>query len=379
MTEMERTGPADAPGPSALPPSEAACCALVVHALPSGVAAIDRQGMVLTANPAAERFLGLSAGTLRRGVLFWTFRQTEPFREMVEELWSAGRAVTRRELVLEQEQDDQARILGASASFLMEVGRPEGVILIFTDLTQVRELEIVAETNRQLAQIGELTAGVAHELRNPLGVIGGMAELIARRAAGQPSVEEPARGIISEVRQLERLIAHFLDFAKPFTLEPRRCSVEEVAERAMKLAEPAAARSGVVLIMERTGETAPLLADEARLAQALCNLIQNAVDVTPAGETVRLRYGTSEEHAFFQVLDRGPGVRVPKHQNIFAPFYSNKEGGTGLGLPIAMRIADAHGGRITWTNLPDHGACFDLRVPVAPPRPMEIFPEPLGP
>jgi len=360
-------------------PSEADCCAMVVHALPSGVAAIDRQGLVLTANPAAERFLGLGRGTLRRGVPFWSFRQTEPFQEMVDELWSEGKEVTRRELILEQGEGDQGRILGASASFLMEAGRPEGVILIFTDLTRIRELETVAETNRQLAQIGELTAGVAHELRNPLGVVGGMAELILRRVAGQPSLEEPARGIVSEVRQMERLIAHFLDFAKPFTLETRRCSVEEVAERAVKLVEPTVAKSGVAIRVERAGVTAPLLADEARLAQALCNLLQNAVDVTPAGETVRLRYGTSEDYAIFQVFDRGPGVRVPKGRSIFAPFYSIKEGGTGLGLPIAMRIADAHGGRITYTNLTDRGACFELRVPVAPPRPMEVFPEMSGP
>ncbi|HOV60323.1 MAG TPA: ATP-binding protein [Candidatus Hydrogenedentes bacterium] len=374
MESTEVNGPLNEVGSGpGFPPSEASCCTMVVHALPSGVVALDRHGLVLTANPAAERFLGLAAGSLRRGIPFWSFWQTEPFREMVEALWSAGKALTRRELTLEQ--GEEARILGASVSFLMEGGRPGGVILIFTDLTRVRELEAVAETNRQLAQIGELTAGVAHELRNPLGVIGGMAELIARRAAGQPVLEEPARGIVAEVRQMERLIAHFLDFAKPFSLETRRCSVEEVAEHAVKLVQPVATKAGVVVRLERAEIVAPLLADEARLAQSLCNLIQNAVDVTPRGEEVRVRFGATEEHAFFQVFDRGPGVRVPKGKNIFAPFYSNKEGGTGLGLPIAMRIADAHGGRITYTNLPNRGACFELRVPVAPPRPPEIFPE----
>ncbi|HPU96622.1 MAG TPA: ATP-binding protein [Candidatus Hydrogenedentes bacterium] len=353
--------------------SEASCCELMVHALPSGVVALDRDGIVLTANPAAERFLGLPAESLRRGVSFWSFWQTVPFRDMVEELWGAGQTVSRREVTLEQ--GDRIQILGASASFLMAAGRPEGVILIFTDLTRVRELETVAETNRQLAQIGELTAGVAHELRNPLGVIGGMAELIVRRSSGQPAIEEPARGIVAEVRHMERLIAHFLDFAKPFALEVRRCSVEEVAERAAKLVEPVAAKAGVAVRLEKTQVAAPVSADEARLAQALCNLVQNAVDATPAGEEVLVRFGVTEEEAFFQVFDRGPGVRVPKGRNIFAPFFSSKEGGTGLGLPIAMRIANAHGGRITYTNLPDRGACFELRIPAGAPRSPEIFPE----
>lgn len=218
-----------------------------------------------------------------------------------------------------------------------------------------RELERAqaeARRSERLAALGQLSAGLAHEIRNPLGIIKGSAEmLIQRLATAEPLAAELAGYISSEVNRLSALVSRFLDFARPLRLETRSCSVPEVVERALRAV--AANWSGVPIEVERSYENdlPPAELDENLGEQVFVNLIQNAYDAM--GETGgRLRVSIGEgkrgerRGIEVQVQDSGPGIAAELREQIFNPFFTTKKTGVGLGLSIVSKIIDEHHGSI---------------------------------
>jgi signal transduction histidine kinase len=333
----------------------------ILEELSSGVLAVAPDGTVLAGNQAASRHLGTP---LEPGAKLESLRLAEPFLGVVRELLAAPATVQRREVVIETAAGEH-REIGLSASPFRGDGKILGVLFLFTDMTERRVLERAADLNRQLADVGELAAGVVHELRTPLMVISGMAELTARRLADRPEEKEKQEIILRECRQLARIIEQFLSFARPFELEPGMCHPEAIAERAGELGEAKALHHGVKLTVE-VEEGLPIIeADAARAGQAIANLIGNAVEAVEDGSGKVWLKGFAERNAIvFTVADDGPGIEVQPGQDIFKPFVTMKEGGTGLGLSIVSRIISAHGGTIGWENRPEGGAMFTVRLPI---------------
>jgi len=331
-----------------------------LQSLTSGVLAMDADGVVLLANAAAGAFLGMD---LSPGARLSELPEASPFLEVVHEIMQSRQPLSRREIRIAA-QDGVRKELGLSASLLDGPKEFNGVIFLFTDMTERRALERSAELNRQLAQIGELTAGVVHELRNPVSVVSGMAELLLRRLDPADERREIVDTIFDEAKHLEESIAQFLGFARPFDLDIAYCSPETIAERALRLCDRPAVKKEVHLESLLEDDLPQMRADAGRAAQAIANLVCNAIDAVGPKGWVRLSVRRDDAAIVFDVMDDGPGIDLAANEDLFSPFFTKKEGGTGLGLSIVHRIVTAHGGSVRYINRPEGGACFTVRMPI---------------
>lgn len=334
----------------------------IINSLTSGVVALDADGVVVIANAAAAAHLHVEASRLAPGCRFDALPHVRPFLDIIQEVRDFGRAVQRREIILDF-PDGERKEIGLTASPLEGPEAFNGVIFLFVDMTERRRLERAAELNQQLATIGELTAGVVHELRNPVSVIRGMAELLLRKLVDE-DLQATARLIFDEAIHLERSIAQFLGFARPFELELAWCNADEVAERALQLCRRRAEDKGVELVYRPEGELPDLRVDPGRLAQALANLLTNAVDAVDAGGYAGLIARQDGNEMVYEVVDNGPGLHLGPGEDPFQPFFTGKEDGTGLGLAIVHRIVTAHHGSVSCGDRPTGGAKFEVRIPL---------------
>ena len=236
------------------------------------------------------------------------------------------------------------------------------------------EAEASARRAERLAALGQLTAGLAHELRNPLGTIKASSEMLLDRlgptadAEGLP--QELAGYISSEVDRANTLITRFLEFARPLKLRLAPTDLNALADQAIEnlvCQEPAFAPS----IHKNYDPSIPTLtADAELLERVIFNLLRNAFDASPPGATVTVRTRAAQGIAELAVLDRGAGIPPELREQIFNPFFTTKHTGVGLGLAISAKIVDEHGGLIRVESEPGRGSSFLVQLPVAAPQPM---------
>ena len=334
----------------------------IVNSLSSGVIAVDHQGIVIMSNPAAVAYLGVRTDELRPGAPLNQVRNAEPLAAVLHEVMASGESLSRHEITLSLSNGGVKRI-GLSASVHKGPAPLRGVIVLFTDMTERLRLERSAELNRQLAALGELTAGVVHELRNPVSVISGMAELLIRKLDPEDERQGAAHTILREASALERSISQFLGFARPFELQRDACAAAAIVERTVQLCRRRAEHKGVT-IETKVDPELRLHADSYRVAQALSNIINNAIDAVPRGGRVSLHAVQAQDHIQFEIADDGPGIHLLPGEDLFTPFFTKKEGGTGLGLTIAHRIITAHCGSLSYGNRREGGASFTVRLPI---------------
>jgi len=337
----------------------------IIEGLTSGVIGVDTDGVIVTANSVAGRYLNVATDKSIVGGKLADLKAAAPIAEVVEEVLATGQPVSRRVLQVEGE-NGAVREIGLSASPLGGSDSPTGVALLFTDMTERRELERIEKLNNQLVTLGELTAGVVHELRNPVSVISGMAELLLRGMDENAHGYTAAKTILNEASQIEESIAQFLGLAKPFDMTPGKCSPDEAAQRALQLCQRRAQEKEVEVAYTPQEPLPVLYADAERISQALGNLITNAIEAVDHGGRVSLTVREDTQQIIYEVTDNGPGIDLEPGEDVFKPFFTKKEGGTGLGLPIVRRIISAHGGAVTYENSEEGGARFMLRIPTSP-------------
>ena len=221
------------------------------------------------------------------------------------------------------------------------------------------EAEAAMRRSERLAALGQLSAGLAHELRNPLGSIKGSADLLAKSShAADPITKELAQIISLEVDRTNSLVTRFLDFARP--LEPRREAVDvrEVIDRAVS-------RTNVEVIRQYAGSLPRLSIDPELMEQVFLNLVTNAAQASKPGEPVTVRTREVDSRAEVSVIDHGCGIPKDKIETIFNPFVTTKKDGVGLGLAIVAKIVDGHGGKMTVESEPGKGSTFRVLLPIS--------------
>ena len=335
----------------------------ILESLTSGVLAVDKDGIVITANAAASAHLHLSGGELEPDKAIGALSDLAPLVELFDEIKQTGDPVARQEIILNP-SDGTKKEIGLSASLLQGPADFNGVIFLFTDMTERRQLERAAEINRQLAQVGELTAGVVHDLRNPITVITGMSELLMRVFGDDDPNHRSAELILQEAIHIERLISQFLGYARPLEIVAEPTPPEMLAKRVMQLCAPRAEQKEVSLSWSAQPELPTIDVDTACAAQAIGNIVSNAVDAVQQRGVVSLAIRQEGPDVVFMVSDNGPGVHIGPDDDIFRPFFTKKEGGTGLGLANVHRIITAHSGSVNFSNREEGGACFEVRLPV---------------
>jgi signal transduction histidine kinase len=330
--------------------------------LPTGLLSVDPEGQVVELNEAGREILRLGSET--RGEKFEKALSDAPeFRDLVAEVLQKRPVAGRREVQWRRSAEPE-RILGVTATPAEGAdGRFLGAVALFSDLTEIRRLERRVALVRHLADLGEVSAGAAHEFRNAAAAIDGFADL-ALRSPDPSRAAEYVRAIRQEAQEMSRVTSDFLLFAKPESFVPQAVDLAEVAEAAA--AETERAYPGITVA--QSGEFAAVSGSPVLLRRAIVNLLRNAVEATSPPERERpdaftLRGSRAPREISVAVGDRGPGVPPGEREKIFLPFFSSKPGGSGFGLAIVARIAELHGGTVEISDRPGGGAVFSLRLP----------------
>ncbi len=213
--------------------------------------------------------------------------------------------------------------------------------------------------------MGQLSAGLAHELRNPLGTIRGSAEMLTRSVSAENEVAREVAGFISsEVDRANSLITRFLHFARPLELRPDTADLTQTIDRAVANVEREA--PGIAIYKNYAPEIPPFSFDAELMERVLYNLILNAAQATAPGGAVTVKTRAAADAVEISVIDRGSGIDAKNLGAIFNPFFTTKPEGVGLGLAIVAKIVDEHGGKIAVESEPGKGSVFQVLLPMRP-------------
>jgi two-component system sensor histidine kinase HydH len=230
---------------------------------------------------------------------------------------------------------------------------------------ELREKNQQLERKNRLAALGEMAAGMAHEIRNPLGGIQLYASLLANDLHDCVPSLELVQKITGGVKRLEMVVSHVLQFTREIRIESKPADLASIVQNAVELARPKIQERGILLQVQH--ESLAVQLDEHLFGQALLNLVLNAIEAMPPTGTLSISYRSADpqdaaRQFHLSVRDTGPGIAPNVLERIFNPFFTTKDNGTGLGLAIVHRVVDAHNGVITAGNLPDGGAQFEIRI-----------------
>jgi signal transduction histidine kinase len=228
--------------------------------------------------------------------------------------------------------------------------------------TELGEKNRLLERKNRLAALGEMAAGLAHEIRNPLGGIQLYAGLLKQDLTDRPEALSVVEKITRGVKRLDALVNQVLQFSRELRTSIRPCDLAEIVAQAVELAQPPAEAANVTLRVEGPGEC-PANVDPVLFGQAVLNLVLNGIEAHESGGEVRVTFAPlTGRQLTLTVQDTGPGIAADALDRIFNPFFTTKDHGTGLGLSIVHRIVEAHDGTITAANAPQGGARFEIRV-----------------
>lgn len=218
--------------------------------------------------------------------------------------------------------------------------------------------------SESLAAMGIALSAVAHELKNPLTAIGGFSRLLQKKLRDDAESRERLDMVIRETDRLEALVVDMLDFARPLELGLTTADLNQVVRNSLSIAENAVGNKNVRIIQELTENLPFVDLDPMRMEQALINLIINAIQASPEGKPVLVRTYNKGNAACIEITDHGPGIPPEHREKIFTPFFTTKREGTGLGLPIVLKIVRAHSGKIELVETLGRGTMFKITLPV---------------
>jgi PAS domain S-box-containing protein len=354
----------------------------VLQSIGAGIVSTDTRGHIARWNRAAEETLQRPAVHFREATLHDIILQMElPDGErehllsMIQRVLETGERVHLHKLMLHP-QGRSPMALNLMLSRLMDHNQEKaGVVLIFEDVTQEVRLEAEVEKMRRLADIGQLAAKMAHEVRNALSPIKGAAQIIRVEMETQGTSTEWPDIIIAEVDGLSHLTSEMLDFARPTPLDLRPLNVSEFLTGAAQALSPFLTEHNVTVRWEVADDLPELLGDPIQLGQVVRNIVMNAAQAMPDGGTLTLHAGYNVQTRLFALRfeDTGIGIAKEELERIFRPFVTTKTKGTGLGLPIVQKIVDHHGGRVEVESQLGKGTCFTVLLPLRPPEDMADF------
>jgi two-component system, NtrC family, sensor histidine kinase PilS len=338
----------------------------ILEHMSSGVLVVDSRGRILTANPTAEQILGVDKNDVTGLQVEAAFETLMPeFAGEILRALETEQGRLRHEITVKK-HDHSELPLGLSITLLKdEGGIKRGVIVVFKDLTDVRAMEERMRKADRLAAIGELSAGIAHEIRNPLASISGSIEMLYHELELSGDDKRLMQLVMQESDRLNRIINDFLEFARlrPPTRRPV-CVSKCLGDVLTLLGNNPVVKSGVDIEV-RTPSDLVVEFDEEQMRQVMLNLAINACEAMGgSGKLVIETKKTADGGARIDFQDEGCGIGDEVRAHLFEPFFSTKEGGTGLGLAIANKIVEAHGGRIEARNRTGGGAEFSVVFPM---------------
>ena len=338
----------------------------IIESVDTGILTVNLEGHIRSFNRAAEEISGFTFG--------------EVFDRSVEEIFpgvsdvlspagSEERKRQRKRLeILVRKKSGADMVLGISDSPLVEQGVKIGSILIFQDLTPFKEMEREGEKNKQLAFIGQMAAGLAHELRTPLQSLSGSIQILRRDLRLAPSDERLMQVILRAKDQMEGLVRNFLLMARSNLGRRAATDVGELVKDVIESLAVGSEWNSRVELREDLGQDLWVMGDPAELRQVLWNLMINAIQSMPEGGTLSVTARPDGDNGEARAVrveigDTGPGIDPVHIEKIWEPFYTTREKGSGLGLAIVRRIVESHGGAVEVQSEAMRGSRFRVRLP----------------
>jgi two-component system sensor histidine kinase PilS (NtrC family) len=342
----------------------------IVRSISSGVFTADAMGAITSFNPAAQEVTGYSLtqvlGRSWRDIFNW-------HPNLLSDDGSSGGMppMTRFEVECKGANGNRL-VLGMTVSPLHEQEEPHGLVGVFKDLTQIRDLEEEMRRKEWLANLGEMSAGMAHEIRNPLGALAGAMQMLRKDANGDATDRRLMDIAVREATRLDAIITEFLQYARPPALDLAEHNINKILAETLDLVQhEARKRKRVTIATSLAGSSLVAQVDQNQMRQVFWNLATNAFDAMPDGGKLTIttgcrridaagRKGDVVEIGFH---DTGEGIAPANLDKIFLPFFTTKKEGSGLGLAAVHRIVDLHGGWIKVESQPQQGTRFVVCLP----------------
>ena len=320
----------------------------VIESLPSGLFTTNVNGHILIFNHTAEEITGIK----KENAIGNPITDALPFLSLPLENG-------RYEKIMDTNANCE-KIIGITVSDLKDInGNETGFIGIFQDLTQIKKLESEMQYKEKWAAIGELSANIAHEIRNPLAALKGSVEMLREDKLPEKHKERLMTIALSEMERLNKIISDFLTYSSPKPLEIQRIDLHSVLDRTLDLLKNAEHKGGVSIKKEYEGQLF-IEADPEKLSQVFWNLGVNAFEAMGNEGELTVSTKNDRDNAIISFSDTGPGISKSDIDKIFYPFFTKKERGTGLGLAIAYRIIEEHNGRLTVTSRSGIKTTFEI-------------------
>jgi signal transduction histidine kinase len=348
----------------------------LVSSMRNGVIAIHRDGSLALMNDEAYRIFSLTRQVEDVGRKFSEVLHERPAAiRVLASAFELSHLPNRAELRLK----DLDRVIGYTLSQVKsDEGEIIGAVMYFKDLTRVEQLEERERLRDRLASLGEMAAGIAHELKNPLAGIEVMAGLLRRQVPDSKDAQALVADILSEAKLANAIVVEMLEFVRPVRLQVERTDISDMLQQSVTMAESKTRRGSVAVTLEVEEGLPAIEADHHQLSQVFTNLLTNAFEALDGRGKIAItaESGIIEEDpaligvqpptptVVIDVLDDGPGLPRDATDKIFDPFFTTKPQGSGLGLAIVRKIVDAHDGRIDVSSVPGAGTRFRVTLPV---------------
>jgi len=354
------------------------------------VVTINSHGIIMTFNPAAETIFDHDA----REVVGRHFTDIFPTHETNGDLTEMILRGIEKEMPTSLENvtvmTDKGKTLGMkirTALLAGEGGKLLEVVASFRDLGEIKEIQGEMERINRLAALGSLVAGLAHEIRSPLGSLKGLAQLLQEDIIGKGGKAEYIAVIIKEIDRLNKVVEELLTFAQPSTFKFEDQDIEEIVRETVSLAKTGFPEKKIALMEDYRGGLPRIAVEGDKMTQAVLNIINNALEATPEGGTIKVKTGlvqpshereddtaslrrstaSTQQCVMIDVFNTGDPISFEDSERVFNPFFTTKPGGIGLGLSIAQQIVTAHGGRIRVMNEMEgksKGVIFRIELPI---------------
>jgi two-component system nitrogen regulation sensor histidine kinase GlnL len=348
----------------------------VIDSVGDGVIVLDQQGTVTLINPAAEEITGISRRQGQGQTFNDIFAGVKTLLEMVTKTAASGMTISDYENIALTKASHITPISATTSPLLKDNGEQIGTILILRDLTNIRELERAVRQADRLSTLGTLAAGLAHEIKNPLGGIKGAAQLLERELPDGSELCDYTGIMLKEVQRVNRIVEELLELASPRPLKPSKVNLHKTLGDILILQKRAVGKKAVNFLQQFDPSIPPLLGDESLLIQLFLNLIKNAVEAVRENGVIRVTSRVVADYSMTQkgerrsrmvaieISDDGPGIQKDDMEHLFTPFFTTKPNGTGLGLAICHKIVSEHRGMIKVDSEPTKGTTFTVMLPL---------------
>jgi signal transduction histidine kinase/HAMP domain-containing protein len=336
----------------------------VLGGLEDGLLLFTRDGRAVMVSPAVESFLGIPADQLLGRAAEDIFPKNHPLRTALRLDDGSIAAVSTQAELPATDANHPARIIGVSAQAIAEGGTRMGALVTLTDLESRERISTQLQVSERLAALGRVTAGVAHEVKNPLNSMRLWLENLKGHIPPGEEPQQAVRVLDAEIDRLDTVVKRFLDFTRPVEMNLVETSLAELIQEVLDTARPEIER-GLVCIETRLAPSVPSVwVDRQLLHQALLNLILNAIEAMPGGGTLAIDLERHGDAAEIRIRDSGKGIAPEHRARIFQLFFTTRPGGSGIGLASAFRTVQMHDGSIDYESEPGRGTTFRIELPL---------------